>query len=449
MDEPYSITISQQRVSVSPSCGSMIGLNDGRILWVWGTARPDTPLQGNLSNDEGRTWSDPGPLRCAGGGSLLGRYAPALIRLRSGKLGLVQRQSWGTGAEAPGAVVTFHESGDDGETWSAGAVISTPADRLDVYFDQVIQLADGRILVPCTQRLGPTLGTPQARLTRRMGRAAVIEAPCRMIFSLTCYSDDEGRTWHRSENEVHVALERGLSGSYALAEPCLAELADGTLALLGRTMLGRSFRSLSRDRGQTWLEAEPTGMAPRQGPMSLKRLPDSEDLLVVWNMASSWETLEGLYRHRLVASLSSDGGLTYHHHRLLESLDDRCDLEPEPIQPVLAASFEVRLTDTRLWQATEGNAGARQPLDRARYHRAPGPLRIDHPSCAFYDGHVVIAYSVGVLGDPNVITRTYGMDYLAVCERFGFTVNRAKLGSVNGNNRVRVIPLSWFYGGTA
>ena len=230
-----------------------------------------------------------------------------------------------------------------------------------------------------------------------------------------------------------------------MSEPCVAELADGKVMMLGRTNLGRSFRTVSSDRGETWMEAEATEMAPRRGPMGMKKLPGRDDILVIWNMISSWEAFNGLYRHRLVSSITSDGGKTFHHHKILESLDDRCDLEPEPVEPIIAGFFDVKLDDTKLWSRTEGGTGARQPVDSARYGRAPGPLRIDHPYCTFHDGNAVIAYSVGVLGDPNIIIKTYGKDYMEVCRKYGFKINRNKLGSVEGNNKVRVIPIEWFY----
>jgi len=215
--------------------------------------------------------------------------------------------------------------------------------------------------------------------------------------------------------------------------------------MLGRTNLGRSFRTVSNDQGETWMEAEPTGMVPRTGPMGMKKIPGTEDLLVIWNMISSWELFNGLYRHRLVASISSDGGKTFHHHKILESLDDVCEMEPEPIEPKISGLFSIKMDDTKLWSRTEGNMGARQPIDRVRYHRAPGPLRVDHPYCTFHEGNAIIAHSVGVLGEPNVIIKTYGMDYMEVCNKYGFKINRGKLGSVIGNNKVRVIPVEWFY----
>ena len=184
---------------------------------------------------------------------------------------------------------------------------------------------------------------------------------------------------------------------------------------------------MSDDGGETWQEAEPTDLVLRRGPISLKSIPGSNDILVVWNQLSTWESLLGLHRHRLSCAVSSDAGLTWKHHKNLESLDDVTRLEPEALD-------HYRLSGP-----------PRQPLDRVRYHRAPGPLRMDQPACFFHDNHAIVFYGHGVLGDTNVITDIYGMDYREVCRKFGFEPNPGKVGSVFGNNKIKVMPIEWLY----
>src|SRR5262245_33793434 len=85
---PYEAIIPESKVGLSPSYGSIIPLRDGRLLWVWGTGRARKPLQPfykNISTDGGRTWSDPTPLRLAGGEQITGVFNANLVRLRSGK----------------------------------------------------------------------------------------------------------------------------------------------------------------------------------------------------------------------------------------------------------------------------------------------------------------------------------------------------------------------------
>ncbi|MBM3853402.1 MAG: hypothetical protein FJ399_09625, partial [Verrucomicrobia bacterium] len=55
--------VTTDKVGLSPSYGSVIGLRDGTLLWVWGTAGKAEPvIHGTRSTDGGRTWSDPQPL---------------------------------------------------------------------------------------------------------------------------------------------------------------------------------------------------------------------------------------------------------------------------------------------------------------------------------------------------------------------------------------------------
>ena len=209
-------------------------------------------------------------------------------------------------------------------------------------------------------------------------------------------------------------------------EPHVAELHDGRLLMLANTNLGRLFRSYSQDGGETWLAAEPTDLALRVSPLCLKRIPGTGDVLVIWSQISPWETMVGLYRHRLSCAISKDGGLTWEHHKNLISLDDTCKIPPEPLQFYPFGS-------------------ARQPIDRVRYHRAPGPLRNDHPFCTFHNGKAIIGYGQGVLGEPAVIEKTYGMDFQKVCEKFGFKPKPGSAVKVLGNNKLHIVPIKWLY----
>ena len=87
----------------------------------------------------------------------------------------------------------------------------------------------------------------------------------------------------------------------------------------------------------------------------------------------------------------------------------------------------------------------RQPIDRARYHRAPGVMRYSYPSCTFLNNTAIITYGASVLGDPEVISETYGMDFDAVAEKFGFTPSPRNPTKFRGNNKVRVLDIDWFY----
>ena len=424
--EPFTTDVPLAKIHAQIAIGSMVSLRDGRIMWIWGHHK----VWANHSSDGGRTWSDAVACTYENGDQIPGGVV-SLIRLSSGDLGMTQAIDDRDDVRR----FSFHVSKDEGRTWSAPVYINPP-DRPDSPVRGLIQLSTGRLVLPCMVEMGPTPTAPEPNVTYRFGRRFHNCWSYLLFFCCCYYSDDGGRTWHRSANEVHATIDRGVAGGYSMAEPRVAELEDGRLLLMANTSLGRLFRSYTEDQGCTWLEAEPTDLVQRRSPLCLERIGGTSDLLVIWNQLSNWEQMCGLHRHRLSCAVSKDNGLSWQHHKNLESLDDTSRLEPEPLASWLLGT----------------GSGHYQPLDRVRYHRAPGPLRNDHPCCLFHDGQAIISYGVNVLGDHDVIEKTYGMDVEQLARRSGFS-HTASYGNpktprekwYEGFNRVRVIPIEWFY----
>lgn len=431
MDKCFEAIVPQEKVGLSPSCGSIVPLGDGRLMWVWGygQAKP-LSLMANFSSDEGRSWTDPVPLKLEDGRDLIGVIGPAVIRLASGLLGMVQNSDVRKGAYYMDrfAVNTFHISKDEGQSWSQGIEIipDIPQARSEgKAVDGLIQLSTGRLILPISKGLGPT-PRGDVKGCSIFGERFLGGFASSLGVSLVYYSDDQGQTWQRCRNEVFATLERGRGGIHGMGEPQVAELADGRLLMIANTMLGQLFKSYSEDGGETWLESEPTDLVLRSSPLCLKRIPDSNDVLVIWSQISPWEAMNGLYRHRLSCAVSKDGGLTWQHHKNLISLDDTTQIEPVPLQFYVSGKVQ-------------------QPIDRIRYHRAPGPLRNDHPYCTFHNGKAIIVYGHAVLGDADVVEKTYGMDFQKVSESFGFKPRPGTLRRVFGNNKIHVVPIKWLY----
>ena len=427
MSDEFEAIIGLDKVSMSPSHGSVIALRDGRLLWMWA----HKGVRAITSEDGGQTWGTPGPAMLSTGEPMKGHFGVNLFRLHGGALGMVlvaeaARREFDADQQS---VLTFHRSDDEGGTWSPPVVVNPPNVSASLSQDKTIVLRDGRIVVPVDQYMGtkPTRGDPKG--VHRLGERFANLERCALVYGFALYSDDEGQTWQRSRSNVIVQLEGGFGGSYSFIEPAIIELADGRLMMLGRTNLGSLYRSLSEDRGYTWLAPEPTDLALSPSPCCLRRLPHTGDLLVIWNQASRMEQIEGVYRHRLTCAISRDEGNTWQHHRNLESLDDVVRIEPIVDEMMLMGPI-------------------RQPVDRKRYHRAPGPLRCNEPTCTFQEDHAVITYSqiLGFEGPgTSVIRDTYGLDVAEVARRYGFTERSDRPGYFNGNNKLRILPFEWFY----
>ena len=143
MSEPYSTIIRLDRVRLSPAFGSVIPLEDGRLMWVWGDSGPTSPykpLSANYSEDGGRSWSDPVDLKLDSGEPLRGVFTTNLFRLPSGALGLVHRsqmdKTW------------FHVSRNEGDSWSEPVLVHAPHERVYMAGDRCLTHSSGRLIVP-------------------------------------------------------------------------------------------------------------------------------------------------------------------------------------------------------------------------------------------------------------------------------------------------------------
>ena len=124
----------------------------------------------------------------------------------------------------------------------------------------------------------------------------------------------------------------GAGGIVDLYEPTAAQTADGRVLLFARSKTGRLVQSYSNDGGLTWYAAEPTELASSQSPPLLIRLPQTGDLLCIWNQVSGEEIRRGFLRGRLSAAISRDSGLTWGNFRTLElqaGMSDQTRITPE------------------------------------------------------------------------------------------------------------------------
>ena len=275
------------RVNPRNTEGSIVTLRDGRLLLAYtrfyggGSDHAFADISGMLSEDKGRTWGRPFLIQRNDAGCNV--MSASFLRLQTGEilLGYLRKN-------APRTDCRFYvrRSTDEGRTWGAEVCATPePVEYYVVNNDRVIQLRTGRLVVPAADH---------ADWSRRKQAWAV------------CYlSDDEGKTWRRGKG--HVELPR-----CGCQEPGVVELKDGRLYMIIRNSLGSVYKATSGDGGDTWSEATSTGLPAPVAPSTIKRIPSTGDLLLLWNHSKN-------RRVPLTAAVSSDDGETWHHIRDIET----------------------------------------------------------------------------------------------------------------------------------
>jgi sialidase-1 len=134
--------------------------------------------------------------------------------------------------------------------------------------------------------------------------------------SVCFYSDDRGKTWKKGAGSVDVARRGAM-------EPEVVELTDGRLLMIVRTQLGHIATAYSKDGGDRWGEPGQLSVKAPESPATIRRIPATGDLLLVWNNTHDPKAGHGGRRTPLTAAVSSDEGKTWKHVRDLEADKER------------------------------------------------------------------------------------------------------------------------------
>ncbi|MEZ6079230.1 MAG: sialidase family protein, partial [Pirellulaceae bacterium] len=91
----------------------------------------------------------------------------------------------------------------------------------------------------------------------------------------------------------------------------VVELKDGRIMMLVRTQLGYPGKAYSEDGGDTWSTMTTLGVQGPEAPATLRRIPSTGDLLLVWNNTYTAGAGHGGERTPLTAAISRDEGETW------------------------------------------------------------------------------------------------------------------------------------------
>lgn len=283
--------------------GDFIQLEDGRWLLVYthfvGGAgdHAEAHLAGRTSYDGGETWSDE-DVTVLTNEAAMNVMSVSLLRLDDGRIALLYLRKHSLTDCRP----YLRYSTDEAATWSEPVAIIPDAEvgYYVVNNDRMVQLPGGRLVVPA------------ARHSKR-----AMEPVFSPYGEIVCYlSDDRGRTWRRGQE---VLVESRPDGAPVMVqEPGVVALADGRLMLFCRTDAGCQYVAYSGDAGATWSPLHASTMLSPRSPASIKRIPATGDLLLVWNDHTGIDAALAGKRTPLTTAISSDEGAHWHHVRVVE-----------------------------------------------------------------------------------------------------------------------------------
>jgi sialidase-1 len=278
--------------------GSILAMPDGKLLYATtefigsGSDHAEARIIARQSPDGGRNWGDTLVLQAPEKGknimSVTLRYLTAPLRedttiglfyVRKNSLSDMHPFLRTSSAKSP---LQFGEE----------SILTDEAGYQGINNDRITRLSDGRLLAPMW-------------FSPDIKKISHIKSYC-------LFSDDVGKTWKKSKDIIDYS-KRGAM------EPETIEFTDGTIGMLIRTQSGHIAIARSQDRGETWSKAESWNIRAPEAPATIRRIPSTGDLLIIWNDNYEEGAGHSGKRSPLTAAISSDEGKTWRHKMNLES----------------------------------------------------------------------------------------------------------------------------------
>lgn len=319
---------STQAIMVKP-----VTLEDGQLLGLSVTTQRPQAILGRYSSDNGATWGK--AVKLFGLPEHVGAFGyfeaftdqdgeVHIFFLNDGNTGGVEPRLANEPAVRPGKVLDIWQvmSKRKARDWEPASRIWTghAGDLLSC-----IQLHSGRILLPISY------STP--RTWRQRGEGAKTFTFVGSYSTSALYSDDKGKTWKQSPDELTVPTP-ALSAIGGV-EPTVIELKDGRVWMLIRTEMGHMYESFSKDDGLHWSTPRPSSIVSSESPAALVRLKDQR-ILLLWNECQRYPYAFG-GRHVLHGAVSSDEGRTWSGYR--EVIRDPMRKDPPPSEGDWGVSY--------------------------------------------------------------------------------------------------------------
>ena len=280
--------------------GSIITLLDGSLLYATtefiggGADHATASIVAKTSTNGGRTWSEQRTLQ-----ENIGKQNVMSVTLRRmsrkeetapiGMFFLVKNSD-------TDLKVLLRISHDEGRTFGEPIVVTSGPVYHVMNNDRVTLLSSGRLVCPVSWS---------------------DDVSNNGHFVCTCFlSDDGGLTWRQTKDKVDQP-KRGAM------EPEVVELSDGRLMMIIRTQLGHIATSTSDDGGDHWSAPGKLPLDAPEAPATIRTIPATGDLLLIWNNTYDKSKGHGGDRTPLSSAISSDGGKSWAHVRNLETSRDQ------------------------------------------------------------------------------------------------------------------------------
>ena len=134
------------------------------------------------------------------------------------------------------------------------------------------------------------------------------------MFHVIClYSDDLGKSWKTSENNLKIPVESTQVTRYGAVEPNVIELKNGKIWMLIRTNKGYLYESFSDNSGKTWQPPQASSFISSDSPATTVRLSDGR-ILMLWSGNQRYDDNRSYAnggREALHAAISKDDGRTW------------------------------------------------------------------------------------------------------------------------------------------
>lgn len=274
--------------------GSVLGLEDGSMLFAItefigaGTDFSRGQIVARASSDGGQTWGPKRVLQENTGDQNV--MSVTLKRLAPNRVAMFYLKK--NSHSDLHMFVRFSQ--DETRTFSEPVLVTPGVGYHIVNNDRILRLSTGRLLAPTSFT------------------ADIKDPKVNHITSHCNISDDDGLTWRRGKGRVDLP-KRGAM------EPDVVEMQDGRVLMILRTQLGYIAKAYSSDGGETWTGPQSLGIKAPESPATIRRIPTTGDLLLIWNHTWKKGAGHGGRRTPLTAAISSDEGASWKHVRNLES----------------------------------------------------------------------------------------------------------------------------------